>query len=111
MLRASSIDGAQDLLDSLRFLLPATRLEPGCRRCTAWIGEDCTVHYDEVWATEPDARRRVCSSSFTSLLGLMECASEPPDVRFDFASPVATAVRGLDYVAQVRAEAEEIVEA
>jgi hypothetical protein len=33
----------------------------------------------------------------------MECASEPPDVHFDF----VTATRGLDFVAEVRAESHQ----
>ena len=48
---------------------------------------------------EVDVRRRVRSDRFTSLLAVVECAQEP-QVKFDF---VATS-RGLDYVAEVRAE-------
>jgi hypothetical protein len=102
VLRAASTRGAQELLGALRFLMGSMRLEPGCEECTAWTEPDCTVRYAESWATETDLRRRVQSPAFTSLLAVMECASEPPDVQFDF----VTARRGLDYVAEVRAEAE-----
>jgi hypothetical protein len=97
-LRAATARDANDLLETLRFLMTTTRIEPGCLECAAWPEGDCTVHYTEGWATELDARRRVRSSGFTSLLALMECASEPPVVQFDF----VTMTRGLDFVEEVR---------
>ena len=45
-------------------------------------------------------RQRVRSSRFTSLLGVIESANEPPRVQFDF----VMSTRGLDYVAQVRSD-------
>ena len=88
------------LLDAFRFLMTATRLEPGCESCSAWADPDATLHYVEEWSTEADLRRRVRSPGFTSLLNLMESAEEPPRVQFDF----VTMTRGLDYVAEVRRE-------
>ena len=99
-LRAASTRGAQELLATLRFLMAGTRAESGCQECAAWVDPDFTVHYAEDWATDADVRRRVRSSAFTSLLAVMECASEPPDIQFDF----VTNTRGLDFVAEVRAE-------
>jgi quinol monooxygenase YgiN len=90
----------QDLLEALRFLMSGTRLEPGCRGCSAWVEPDSTVHYLEDWETEADMRRRVRSPRFTSLLCVIESAHEPPRVQFDF----VTSTRGLDYVAQVRGD-------
>ena len=49
---------------------------------------------------EADARRRIRSEDFTSILSVMECASEPPRIQFDFVS----LTRGLDFVAEVRSE-------
>jgi quinol monooxygenase YgiN len=97
-LRAATAHDAFELLETLRFLMASTRLEPGCLDCVAWAERDSTVHYGESWATEADARRRVRSTAFTSLLGVMECASAPPLVRFDFVAQS----RGLDYVEEVR---------
>ena len=94
---ASSTRSAQDLLDALRFMVPGTRLEPGCIGCSAWADPDLTVHYVEEWATEEDMRQRVRSDHFTSLLGIVDVAREPR-VQFDFVS----STRGLDYVAEVR---------
>jgi hypothetical protein len=102
-LHAASTRAAMDLVETLRFLMTSNRLDPACQECTAWIDSDSTVHYVEGWATEADVRRRVLSSDFVSMLSVMECAKEPPLVRFDF---VAT-TRGLDYVAEVRGETGE----
>jgi hypothetical protein len=98
-LRAASARGAFELLETLRFLMATTRLERGCLDCSAWAERDCTVHYGESWQSEADARRRVKSTGFTSLLGVMECATAPPLVRFDFVA----VTRGLDFVEEVRA--------
>ena len=43
-------------------------------------------------------RERVRSDSFTALLGVMEVAEKPPEVKFDFVSNT----RGFDYVMEVR---------
>jgi quinol monooxygenase YgiN len=99
-LSASSQRSVQDLLEALRFLMSGTRLEPGCRGCSVWVDPDWTVHYVEEWETEADMRQRVRSSRFTSLLGVIESAHEPPSVQFDF----VTSTRGLDYVSQVRSD-------
>jgi hypothetical protein len=97
-LRAASGRNAFELVETLRFLMSSTRVERGFLDCSAWAERDFTVHYSESWASEPDARRRIKSTGFTSLLGVMECATAPPLVQFDF----VTATRGLDYVEEVR---------
>ena len=102
-LRAASARDANELLETLRYLMTTTRQEPGCLECSAWSERDSTVHYNEGWATELDVRRRVRSTGFTSLLAVMECATEPPIVQFDF----VTVTRGLDFVEEVRGAARE----
>jgi quinol monooxygenase YgiN len=94
---ASSARSAQENLEALRYLVPATRLMPGCVGCSAWSEPDLTVRYVEEWATEADMRHRVRSDQFTLLLGIIEGARDPR-VQFDF----VVSTRGLDYVAEVR---------
>jgi quinol monooxygenase YgiN len=91
---------ARPMLDALRSLMGPVRLDPSCLACLVWeeIDDDTTLYFVEEWATEADMRRRVRSDRFTSLLAIMEGASEPPRVRFDF----VTVTRGLDYVEEVR---------
>ena len=98
--RAVSNRCAHDLLEALRFVMTSTRLEPGCRGCSAWTEPDSTVHYLEEWESESDMRRRVSSPRFTTLLAVLESARESPQVQFDF----VTRTRGLDYVAEIRDE-------
>jgi quinol monooxygenase YgiN len=98
-LHGGSARYSQELLDSLRFLVMGTRLEPGCLGCSAWTDPDLTVRYVEDWASEADMRQRVRSNHFTLLLAIIESAKEPR-VQFDF----VTKTRGLDYVADVRGQ-------
>jgi quinol monooxygenase YgiN len=98
-LQGTSARSAQELLDSLRFLVMGTRLEAGCLGCSAWTDPELIVRYLEDWASEADMRRRVRSDHFTLLLAIIESAREP-HVQFDF----VTKTRGLDYVADVRNE-------
>jgi quinol monooxygenase YgiN len=96
-LNAASARDADSLVEGLQFLVPSTRLEPGCIGCSAWSDPDSTVRYLEDWATEADLRRRVLSDPFTTLLAVVEFAQHA-QVQFDF----VTQTRGLDYVVEVR---------
>ena len=94
-----SAPAAEGLLEACRFLSASTRQDPGCVDCSAWLEPDSIVRYTELWATEPDMRRRVRSESFTTLLGIVESARHAA-VQFDF----VTSTRGLDYVEEVRGQ-------
>jgi quinol monooxygenase YgiN len=98
-LNAASPRDAERLADAFRFLMMSTRMASGCVECTVWVESNAIVHYTEAWETEDDLRRRVCSEQFTSLLSVVEAASDAR-VQFDF----VIETRGLDYVAEVRAE-------
>ena len=95
---------ALGIIDALRVLMRATRLEPGCIECQAWTTEDegepgrLEVHYEERWSSEPSIERRVRSEAFTKVLELLEGSVEPPVVEFDFVSRH----HGLEYVEAVR---------
>lgn len=99
---------APGMLDALRTLMRATRLEPGCVECHAWATPDeddpfrTEVHYEERWSTEPSIERRVRSESFTKVLELLEGSVKPPVVEFDFVSRH----QGLEYVEAVRRAAK-----
>jgi hypothetical protein len=98
-LQATSVRAAEGLLEACRFLSSSTRQDPGCVDCSVWLEPDSIVRYTELWATEPEMRRRVRSESFTSLLGIVESARHAA-VQFDF----VTSTRGLDYVEEVRGQ-------
>jgi hypothetical protein len=102
-MRARSACEASRHTEGFQSFMMLTRLENGCLGCSLRTEEDekLIVQYQEEWATEDDLRRRVRSNRFTSLLGLLETASEPPQVQFDF----VTTTSGLEYVAAVRDQA------
>ena len=103
-LHVASPTDAIELIETLRHMTATTRLERGCQECAAWADREFIVHYSESWATEFDARRRVQSPHFTSLLALMECGTEPPEVQFDFVART----RGLDYIDEIRADRRKV---
>jgi quinol monooxygenase YgiN len=95
------------IVEAFRTLMRTTRLEPGCMDCQVWTrtseedGRTRTqVHYEERWAAERDIEHRVRSQAFTMVLEVLEAATEPPHVEFDFVSRQ----QGLDYVEAVRSE-------
>jgi quinol monooxygenase YgiN len=98
-LHAASRHRPEELVEAFRFLMASTRVEAGCIDCSAWIDADDRVSFTELWATEADIRRYVCSESFTSLLSVLEFGREAT-LQFDFVSET----RGLDYVAEIRTE-------
>jgi quinol monooxygenase YgiN len=89
---------APRLEEALRSLMIPTMLKEGCLECSTWVDPDCTVHYQEEWATEAHMRDRVRSEQFTRLLAVIEASESQPRVQFDF----VTMTRGLDYVEEVR---------
>jgi quinol monooxygenase YgiN len=99
-LSAASPQNAENLLEGLEYQAPSTRLEHGCLGCGAWLGADSTVRYCEDWATEDDLRRRVQSERFTSLLAVVEAATDA-EVEFH----IVNQTRGLDYVVELREQA------
>ena len=101
-LTAASPRETDRLVEAFRFLMVKTRVVPGCLECGVWIESGTIVHYAETWATEDDLRQRVCSSTFTSLLSVVEEGTNV-SVQFDF----VTEQRGLDYVAEVRARTHD----
>jgi quinol monooxygenase YgiN len=91
----------KDLLSALRSIQLPARLE---RRCTrAQILQDCDepamISYVEDWPTPEDLEARMRSSHFSQLLALMEAVPSAPSLEFR----VVSEVRGLAYVATVRA--------
>ena len=93
---------ASDVIHAFRaVMLPAQR-HNGWVRAQAYrdLGDPDTLYYVEEWLTCEDAAREVRSARFSRLLELMEAATDPPELQFQF----ITEVRGLDYVAEVRGD-------
>jgi hypothetical protein len=80
-------------------MLSAT-LARGCSRVLlcAEVQQPDALCYLEEWDVPRELFAELRTERFTSLLELMECASEPPFLEFRFVS----AKRGLDYVESAR---------
>jgi quinol monooxygenase YgiN len=89
----------RSMTDALNSLMSATRAEPGCTGCSvsADVGEKGSIRYTEEWQSEEALQRQFQTHRFSSLVTLVESATEPPVV--EFLLPGGS--RGLDYVESV----------
>ena len=89
-----------EIIRTLRSLMLPLQAEPGfisCRLCQE-AGDANTLCYAEEWHTPEDLDRQIRSSHYTRLLGLMEEAAAPPELRLYW----VTDVKGLEYLATLR---------
>lgn len=91
---------AEELTGTLRSLMLPLQAEPGFVSCRLYTeaGRPEALCYVEEWATSEELDDHIRSSHFTRLLGVMEAAVEPPDLRLNW----ITEVKGFDYLERVR---------
>ncbi len=102
ILRISAFPGrVMEMIQALRSIIALAQPQEGCAGCHLYveIGAPASLYYAEEWETESHLEHQIRSNRFTRLLWVMESASEPPKLEFQFVSHT----RGLDYVEQVRA--------
>ena len=105
VLRIAAFPGrVMEMIQALRSIIASAQPQEGCAGCHLHveIGAPASLFYTEEWETEMDLEHQIRSNRFTRLLWVMESASEPPKLEFQFISQT----RGLDYVEQVRASAD-----
>lgn len=87
-------------------VMHASRREAGCVTCSlaTRMAERVTFTLVEEWDSEADLRRHLASPTFEALAGLLESALEAPRIEFALAS----GIRGLDYVTEVRGRARGV---
>jgi quinol monooxygenase YgiN len=85
---------------ALHSIAGESRTERGCVGCSVStdIGNSGVVRYVEEWLTEEDLRKRLRSETFSSLVTLIEDATQRPEIQFTL--PHET--RGFDFVEEVR---------
>ena len=95
---------AERITAALHALMVAARSEPGYVRCrlSTDMGQRAWLKYVEEWNGEMDLQRQLRSARFARLAELIERAIERPLVEFE----LPCGVRGLDYVGEVRGEAQ-----
>src|SRR4051812_6641499 len=91
---------ARAMTMALQSLASDIRTMRGCCGCSVSteLAKSTIVRYVEEWQTEADLREHVRSDAFLRLMVLIEDATAPPRIEFVLAS----VVRGLEYVAEVR---------
>jgi quinol monooxygenase YgiN len=92
----------RELAQALQTILLPARLSRGCSRvelCTE-VEQPDVLCYLEEWDVEEELIAQLRVERFSRLLGVMECASEPPFLEFRF----VTARRGLDYIESARSD-------
>ena len=101
MLRVPASDGLrQQILHSLRRLLGPTSVAPGCLSCRLYeeVGESFWFLMHQQWESEQALERHLRSEQFRRLLGVIEAASQAPEIRFDTVSRS----QGLELIEAVR---------
>lgn len=93
-----------EMVQALRSIASSAQMSSPVVRCAVYaeVGSANDVCYSEEWPGPEELRQRIRSVAFQRLLAIIETAAAPPVLEFRFADEI----RGLDYVAEVRADAD-----
>jgi quinol monooxygenase YgiN len=93
----------------LRDLIEETKLKAGCVSCRLYqdVQEDRWLMLEEIWTSQKDLERHLCSDKFLSVLLVMGMATEFPEVRFE----VISHCTGINTIEKVRAKLDHSDEA
>ena len=99
---------AAEAMDILRPLVERTKAEPGCISCHLYRDEQegNTIMMEELWATQEDLHRHLCSPQYQRVLLVIELAKGTPEIRFD----TITHTRGFETVIEARDHTEGLAE-
>jgi quinol monooxygenase YgiN len=97
----ASAGRSQELIQSLRSVMRGLQVEGVCQaaHCATDADDQNLVWYREEWPQIDDFERHVRSEPFARLLSVIETAATAPVIE----CRVISEVRGLDYLAAVRA--------
>jgi quinol monooxygenase YgiN len=93
----------REALDILRPLAERTRVEPGCVSCRIYrdVQEEDTIMIEELWSSQEDLERHLCSSECQRVLLVVEMAKGQPEIRFNTISYSS----GFETIAEARSRA------
>jgi len=93
-------DRRDELIGAFKSIIGPTRVQAGCLGCRLYrdVADDNALIYVEEWASETALDRRIRSSEYRTVLGLLDASAEPPDFTVDACSRRL----GLEYVSAVR---------
>ena len=101
-----SLEEQQKVLDTLRYVNGAIRLQPGFINCRAYkdLKNSDALTIIEEWKSRKDLFGHIRSDEYRATLALMDMSSEPPELRFHSVSPLDD----LALVSDVRGNGEDM---
>jgi quinol monooxygenase YgiN len=87
---------------SLSRILGPLRTLSGCVSCSLYadIEDDLVLMFAEEWIDEDSLIAHLQADHIRLLLSALDCASDPPDVRFD----TVVATKGMEFIARCRGD-------
>ena len=79
-----SPEKARGALEILRPMAERIRVESGCISCRIYrdVQEEHAIMIEELWMTQEDMERHLCSDEYRKLLLVIEMSHERPEIRF-----------------------------
>jgi len=95
-----SPESAREALEILRPLSERTRVEPGCLSCRLYrdVQQEHTIMIEELWSSQEELQRHLCSSGYRRVLQVIDMAKVKPEIRFSTISHTS----GIEAIAEAR---------
>ena len=94
----------REALETLRSIVERTRVEPGCISCRIYrdVAQEQTIMIEEIWSSQEELERHLCSSDYQRILLVVEMARDQPEIRFSTISHTS----GFETIAEARSHTE-----
>lgn len=100
-----SPENRRDGLGILRAVIGPIQGEPGFIRFNLYqdVDDENAVTFEEVWNSQADLDRRICSELYRHMLAVMDLSLEPPEIDFQTVSSGS----GMEKIKLLRGEVNE----
>jgi quinol monooxygenase YgiN len=94
----------REALEILRPIVERTRVEPGCISCRIYrdVAQEKMIMIEEIWSSQQELERHLCSSDYQRILLVVEMARDQPEIRFSTISHTS----GFETIAEARSHTE-----
>jgi quinol monooxygenase YgiN len=98
---------ARGALKILRPVAERTGIEAGCISCRIYqdVQQEHTIMIEELWNSQEELLRHLCSSDYQRVLLVIEMAKGQPEIRFNTISNTS----GFETIVEARGHAERTV--
>jgi quinol monooxygenase YgiN len=99
-----SAGSAREALEVLRPIIERTKVEPGCISCRIYrdLAQEQTIMIEELWSSQEELERHLCSTDYQRVLLVVEMARGQPEIRFSTISHTS----GFETIAEARSHVE-----